>query len=300
MDLISQNRPAETGKSFYHTDGLGSTRSLTDAGGASTDRYDYDAFGQQLGDQQTILNPYRFAGELQDQDTGLVYLRARHFAPRTGRFLGMDPVEGKLGVPTSLNEYVYAAANPVNRIDPSGGFTLSEVMIAQELHFNLQSSFAQAGLKGIKRTQQVVNQILVPAVRIKRVGIAMLVSDTFPPGRPDGFEMYQIGRYLESRAYLAEVGALIAIYQEFAEGLAKGALVGFFASGFWSHVYPEMLPSMSPVDEQLDELIHQLHDWLRSEGLADFVRTGEGDLGADRVLDAADRLLWLLGVFADY
>ncbi len=49
LDLISQNRPAETGKSFYHVDGLGSTRALTNGSGLVTDTYIYDAFGRTIG-----------------------------------------------------------------------------------------------------------------------------------------------------------------------------------------------------------------------------------------------------------
>jgi len=36
-------------------------------------------------------SPWRFAGEFFDWETGTYYLRARHFNPRTGRFLSPDP-----------------------------------------------------------------------------------------------------------------------------------------------------------------------------------------------------------------
>jgi YD repeat-containing protein len=38
LDLISQNRVGDTGKSFYHVDGLGSTRALTNSSGLVTRR----------------------------------------------------------------------------------------------------------------------------------------------------------------------------------------------------------------------------------------------------------------------
>ena len=72
-DLISQNRGGET--SYYHTDGLGSTRALTGTSGLLTDRYTYDAFGQLLSQLGTTVNLYRFAGEQYDSMLGRYHLR---------------------------------------------------------------------------------------------------------------------------------------------------------------------------------------------------------------------------------
>src|SRR5207247_4024034 len=63
---------------------------------------------------------YLFAGEQWDPDLGLYYNRARYMNPNTGRFWTMDENEGNPTDPLSLHKYVYAADNPVNRIDPSG------------------------------------------------------------------------------------------------------------------------------------------------------------------------------------
>ena len=64
-------------------------------------------------------NTVLFNGQQQDE-TGLYYLRARTYDPKTGRFLSHDPELGKSKEPTSLHRYVYASNDPVNRIDPSG------------------------------------------------------------------------------------------------------------------------------------------------------------------------------------
>jgi len=58
--------------------------------------------------------------EVFDPETGFYYLRARYFNPAVGRFQTADPYEGTTSDPLTLNKYVYAANNPVNRIDPSG------------------------------------------------------------------------------------------------------------------------------------------------------------------------------------
>ena len=54
-------------------------------------RYLYNAFGNELNPNQNNTNPFRFAGEYWDFETGTYYLRARHFNPRTGRFTQPDP-----------------------------------------------------------------------------------------------------------------------------------------------------------------------------------------------------------------
>src|SRR4030095_3276262 len=64
-DLISQGRGGV--RSYYHVDGLGSTRALTDASGVVTDRYAYDAFGRTIGQVGSTGNVYLFAGEQRDK-----------------------------------------------------------------------------------------------------------------------------------------------------------------------------------------------------------------------------------------
>src|SRR5207247_2520354 len=98
-DLISQNRGGV--KSFYNVDGLGSTRALTDATGAVTDRYVYDAFGRMIGRAGTTENRYLFAGQQRDTSVGLDYVRARYLNVSSGRFFGVDPARGVLLRPTT-------------------------------------------------------------------------------------------------------------------------------------------------------------------------------------------------------
>jgi RHS repeat-associated protein len=123
ISLISQQRSSVT--AFYHADGLGSTRFLTDSLGTVTDAYVYDAYGNTLSSSGTTVNNYLYTGEQFDKNLGEYYLRARYYNPSQGRFTGRDPFEGMLEEPLSLNKYGYVHGNPINNTDPTGMFAMS-------------------------------------------------------------------------------------------------------------------------------------------------------------------------------
>jgi RHS repeat-associated protein len=90
----------------YVFDGHGSVRALTNAAGAVTDTYDYDAFGNLLHSTGTTPNNYLFAGEQFDPNLNLYYNRARYLSTNTGRFWTMDDDEGNGYEPASLHKYL--------------------------------------------------------------------------------------------------------------------------------------------------------------------------------------------------
>ena len=78
---------------------------LTNASGAVTDRYEYDAFGNTTVVPVSAVstasaepnaavtatsNPFRYCGEYWDSETGTYYLRARYYNPALGRFTQQD------------------------------------------------------------------------------------------------------------------------------------------------------------------------------------------------------------------
>ena len=86
----------------------------------SRTKYGYDAWGNGIEGSGTDANPYRYAGERFDVDTGLIYLRARWYDPSVGRFVSSDTLEAGLAHPREANRYVYAESDPVDGRDPSG------------------------------------------------------------------------------------------------------------------------------------------------------------------------------------
>jgi RHS repeat-associated protein len=126
LDLASQRRGGNV--SYFHYDGVNSTRLLTDGAGAVTDRYDYDAFGALVSQAGSTPNAHFFTGERLDANTGFYYLRARYYAPETGRFISRDPFRGYNHDPSSLHRYAYVGNNPVKFVDYSG----NDLTLAQQ------------------------------------------------------------------------------------------------------------------------------------------------------------------------
>ena len=136
-NLISQER--EGVPTYYHVDGLGSTRALTDAAGNVTARYLYDAFGRHIGQLGSTDNIYLFAGEQRDAVSGLDFLRARYMDRSTGRFISRDTFPGRNTHPVSHHRYLYADANPVVNTDPTGNFTLLGINVGMSIQGILRS-----------------------------------------------------------------------------------------------------------------------------------------------------------------
>lgn len=75
---------------YYQHDQYGSTRLLTDSTGTTTSTFVYDAYGNLTAKTGTADTPLRWNGQYQDTDTGLYYLRARYYDPKTSQFISVD------------------------------------------------------------------------------------------------------------------------------------------------------------------------------------------------------------------
>lgn len=126
-DIVSTNR--NNTAYYYNTNLIGSVVSITDAQGALTERYEYDAFGKQsiynaagaLIIKSSIGNTYSFTGRQIDNETGLYYYRARYYDAVLGRFLQRDP----LGYVDGFGLYIYVSNIPTSYVDPMGTESLS-------------------------------------------------------------------------------------------------------------------------------------------------------------------------------
>ena len=116
--LISQ--VSRAGQPEYYTfSGVGSTSELTNSLGVVVNTYSYDPFGESLGKNESVPNPFEFVGEagVMNEGNGLEFMRQRFSLLAIGRFTSPAPLQLTAG---DLNFYRYVFNNPVSYTDPSG------------------------------------------------------------------------------------------------------------------------------------------------------------------------------------
>ncbi len=138
------SRRASSSTRYYHTDALGSTRSLTNSSQTVTDTYLYDAWGDPITSSGSLPNPFRWVGDVgyyYDEEAGTYYVRARTYSPGIARWLSYDPLYYPLATlprvgPTyrwrkhvnsagmltrnACNLQQYLVSRPINGVDPTG------------------------------------------------------------------------------------------------------------------------------------------------------------------------------------
>jgi RHS repeat-associated protein len=115
----------QEGSTYYPlADALGSIHSITDAAGVVVRSSSYDAYGATTSDQGTGSGiAFGYTGREHDEETGVLYYRARYLSPVHGRFLSPDPLAQLAGP----NYYLYAGGNPAQHRDPTGFYPRSTV-----------------------------------------------------------------------------------------------------------------------------------------------------------------------------
>ena len=76
--------------------------------------YAYDSYGNKSQSSGSFQGAFAYIGAVTDAESGLYYLNARYYDPKTGRFISEDPARD------GLNWYAYCGGDPVNNIDQSG------------------------------------------------------------------------------------------------------------------------------------------------------------------------------------
>jgi len=165
---IGEEGPA--GWTYHLPDALGSVRQLADENGAVVLAQSYKPYGQVLSSAGAGSTPYGYTGEWTD-DTGLVHLRARYYAPAWGAFLSRDPAMNNYRRPLSLNGYNYAENNPILLTDPSGEVCVPCLVLVLAGATVLLAGDTPTGPPSIHeatvaQVEQIANEYNVPSIML--------------------------------------------------------------------------------------------------------------------------------------
>ena len=131
---IQDNGGANESIRFFHSDHLGTPRLITNRAvpGQVVSYHEYLPYGWELTDPNQDDETMQFTGHerdrnlvdpdptVADRNDDLDYMHARYYSPWLRRFLSVDSVQGRPGLPQSWNRYAYARNNPIALFDPDG------------------------------------------------------------------------------------------------------------------------------------------------------------------------------------
>ncbi len=105
----------------YHFDYRGSTVAITDSNCNITDTFTYDTYGKLTARTGTTKTPFLYNGRdgvMYEDDTGLIYMRARYYSHTLRQFVNTDKVHGDISNALTLNRYAFVNGNPASNVDP--------------------------------------------------------------------------------------------------------------------------------------------------------------------------------------
>ena len=195
FDLVAQSDGATT--EYFAYDGLGSVRQVADAIGSPLLTQTFDPYGSLYARAGIAETAWGFTGEYGDTN-GLLYLRARYYAPSQGRFFQLDPSRQE------VNPYQYSSSNPLKFTDPSGfSPEYPDMVEGREIHNRIERCFRSCGLslgKEVDTEVYIQNASKQHVIRVysEEDGFFALVEDPSEPvgnfGRADlvDFSAHQV------------------------------------------------------------------------------------------------------------
>ncbi|MCI9525272.1 MAG: RHS repeat-associated core domain-containing protein, partial [Erysipelotrichaceae bacterium] len=123
--------------------------------------YSYDDYGN----SEDIEEGFGYNGEHKDR-SGLIYLRARYYNPRIGRFLQIDSYKGEDNALATKNRYTYVANNPYKYDDPSGHRSVKAPLKGNVVP---KASLAKSLINIASKTRNAVLDTLIKTVKNTKV-----------------------------------------------------------------------------------------------------------------------------------
>lgn len=222
LGALDAVRGAATGNTntivYLHADPQGTTEMVTDAGkypraGQVVERRSYEPFGRSRSPDWSAGYALPavgrrwngFTGHVEDEETGLVDMVGRQYAPHIGRFLTPDPMVQAPLNSQSHNRYAYVWNNPVTNVDPTGFNTA-----------RIQYTFAPTFILAVRRPRFP----LLPADDGATAGQPPVVQPP-PPEEPATAEPTSGDTAWRERPRLIDPNGLIRLYRSYREYVHK-------------------------------------------------------------------------------
>ena len=170
----SQPVPGSGQKFYYHADGEGSVRLVTDAAGQITNRYEYDSYGKRLVAIEGVEQPYSWKGREWLAGPDVYYNRARLYDPALGRFIGEDPIHYDAG---DYNLYAFTWNNPKNWSDPSGKSAIESACLYSHAASN-GASFAPVAIMVAGLWGGITTRVLMATGNVEGAAEAVKATKT--------------------------------------------------------------------------------------------------------------------------
>lgn len=234
-DRLLSKKEAGGNQYYYLYNGHGDVTQIVDTSGNPVNSYSYDEWGNILSQTEQINNPFKYAGEIHDPETGLYYLRARYYDPSLGRFINKDTNEGDITNPLTLNLYTYAYNNPLIYIDPSGNIGIRQID-------NFAMGLLASGIEGITdlielptAIREISKAISQGSINLNDLAKAMGSSVTEPIkylikhsqnvwlGKPSDAQVYQYAKHLGNIIQMAygNGGKALSMFSKASPSLMK-------------------------------------------------------------------------------
>jgi RHS repeat-associated protein len=117
VDQVLAQEDGANAVQWHLADHLGTVHGLVSQAGQVVNHLKYDSYGNLISETNpAVTTRYRFTGREFDQETGLMYYRARYYDPAVGRFISED----SWGLSAGVNLYAYVGNSPSQAVDPFG------------------------------------------------------------------------------------------------------------------------------------------------------------------------------------
>jgi RHS repeat-associated protein len=234
--------------SYYHHDQLGSTRAVTNSAGTVVATYTYDPYGKLTATTGSITNPFRYAGQYTDTETGYQYLRARYYDPGTGSFLTRDPLEVQ-----TREAYGYVGGNPLNRVDPTGLSWYDPRDWDQTVVRGVQGAWdagyewSKDHLDEVSDVASYVSFVGYAVCPVAQVGCAVGVAGAWvSAGAAAGYSILNCGSSLDAHCATSLISMDIALGGLVPGGWAANAAYDLIVTFPWMIYSRSVLPNVGP------------------------------------------------------